>query len=136
MKQLRQAHEALDLNRPEAPEWDGQLLYWLQTVSAEADEPFFEESSELLKRTERMIQRFEGLVAALPKDAGRRRPYNDQRFLSDMADIFGSASVRIYIQLGDGSSSRRHSAGLHPTGRDLAPARKPAPAVLLSIAST
>jgi hypothetical protein len=91
VKKLRQAHEALDLNRPEAPEWDGQLLYWLQTVSAEGEEPFFEDSSELLKRMERMIQRFERLVAALPKDAGRRRPYDDQRFLSDMTDIFGCA---------------------------------------------
>lgn len=88
---LAKAHGALDLNRDGAAIWERHLYNWAANTGVEGANSFFADTSELLARIRRMIEVVVKLDEALPRNGGRRRPYDDQRLFTAMADVFERA---------------------------------------------
>jgi len=85
---LEQARAALDLNREGTTQWEYHLFNWAPNTGVEGAKDFFENVDELLKRMRAMIDLVSRLDRALPKDEGRRRPYDDERLLRILADLY------------------------------------------------
>jgi hypothetical protein len=88
---LAKAHRALDLNREGASIWERHLFNWAPNTGVEGATNFFEDTNELLIRMRRMIELSARLDEALPRDGGRRRPYDDERLFIALADVFERA---------------------------------------------
>ena len=93
---LAKAYGALDLNREGASIWERHLFNWARNTGVEGATSFFEDTEKLLIRMRRMIELSARLKKALPRDGGRRRPYDDEWLFIALADVFeraGGASV-------------------------------------------
>ena len=88
---LERAHSALNLNRKSARSWEHHMFNWAANTQAEGSKAFFADADELLKRMRAMASFMSALEGELPKDHGRRRPFDDEGFLHRLADIYGSA---------------------------------------------
>jgi hypothetical protein len=88
---LEKAHRALDLNREGASIWERHLFNWAPNTGVEGATSFFADTNELLIRMRRMIELTARLDEALPRDGGRRRPYDDERLFIGLADVFERA---------------------------------------------
>jgi hypothetical protein len=90
-KTLKDAHAALDLNRESSPMWERHLFNWIRNSGALGAEAFFEDANELLMRMQRMRALAASAQKALPHDAGRSRPYEDERLIVALSTIFEAA---------------------------------------------
>lgn len=103
---LEKAYRALDLNREGAFIWEQHLFNWARNSGVVGATSFFEDTTDLLIRMRRMIELSARLEQALPRDAGRWRPYNDKRLFIILADLFeraGGESVTYWTEHGDRS---------------------------------
>ena len=102
---LAKGYEALDLNREGATIWERHLFNWARNAAVEGATSFFEDANELLSRMRRMIELTARLEEALPRDGGRRRPYDDARLFIALADVFeraGGAPVAYWSEYPSG----------------------------------
>jgi hypothetical protein len=88
---LAKSCTALDLNREGASMWEHHLFNWARNTGVEGSTSFFEDTNELLGRMRRMIELSARLEQALPKDGGRWRPFDDERFFIALAEVFERA---------------------------------------------
>jgi hypothetical protein len=102
---LEQAYRALDLNREGTSSWEYHLFNWARNSGVDGAASFFEDTDQLLIRMRRMIELSARLEQALPKDGGRWRPFDDERFFIALADVFeraGGASVAYWSEYPSG----------------------------------
>jgi hypothetical protein len=98
---LVEAYEALDLNRAGASIWERHFFNWARNAEVEGATSFFEDTDELLTRMRRMIDLVASLEQALPEDAGRKRPFDDEHYFIALADLFeraGGAAVAYWSE--------------------------------------
>jgi hypothetical protein len=93
---LTQALKAIRLNVLSATELDRHLLHWVMEAPIQGAFGFL---GALESQIEEALKTVAALKDCLPKDPGKPRPYDDERRLKSLADIFEDAggAARVYI---------------------------------------
>lgn len=87
-RHIEQAHALLNLTRKNASAFDRQLLMWILNRGGLPDEFFFRVGE--LQSTAALITRLEADLL----DEGAKRPFDDQRYIIWLADVFERAGGR------------------------------------------
>ena len=112
-KELERMIATIDLNHGDAPISDRHLYMWLINAGVPSLYELLEKLTVLIQDGRKGIDLLQLAQASLPKDEGRRRPMNEDRFIIHLAEQFeasgGQAVVysTVHSESGYGNTSFR-----------------------------
>lgn len=94
MAKLVSAVLEVDLYRENAPILDRHLLHWLLNANFDDARNLLRISSSMAAQAEELIKSLEAVQQHLPRDLGRARPKDEDRFIIYLADQFETTGIK------------------------------------------